>query len=160
MDGENLDLFGDPVPANRGRKGRPEHVPTKENCNKVKMLLALGWRPDDVAGALGITAPTLRKHYSSELRQRDRQRLRLRARLKMLLWGQCEVGNVTAIKEFVRQMEAAEAARASAEFVGERAPVEGKKVAAAREAREAVASAEPESWGELLGDIAAERTLQ
>jgi hypothetical protein len=40
---EIFDIFGDPMPANWGQRGRPQHVPTQQNRNKVSMLLALGW---------------------------------------------------------------------------------------------------------------------
>lgn len=38
-----FDLLGDPIPEGFGKRGRPEHIPTVENRNKVRLLLALGW---------------------------------------------------------------------------------------------------------------------
>lgn len=102
---EVFDLFGDPVAANHGRRGRPQHVPTRENCNKVTMLLALGWSNDRIANALHVTLPTLRKHYFSVLKFRDVQRDRLTAALAMRLWSQVEAGNVSAMKEFQALIE-------------------------------------------------------
>jgi hypothetical protein len=103
--GQIFDLFGDPVPENRGKRGRPEHIPTLENRNKVNMLLALGWGNERIANALNITAPTLRKHYSSELRFRDCARDRLEAKTAMTFWGQFMGGNTGAGREFVRLVE-------------------------------------------------------
>jgi hypothetical protein len=100
-----LDLFGDPVPANWGRRGRPQHIATHENRNKVKLLLALGWSTERIAQALSITTPTLRKNYFRELKFRDEARSKLDARLRELLWLECCKGNVAAIKEFRKLQE-------------------------------------------------------
>src|SRR5579883_3120809 len=97
---DNFDLFGDPVPENWGRRGRPQHIPTLQNRNKVSMLLALGWSNERIARALRITPPSLRKHYFSQLRYRDEARDRMDAALAMKLWSMVESGNVSAIREF------------------------------------------------------------
>ena len=102
---EILDLFGDPVPANWGERGRPEHLATQQNRNKVSMLVALGWSNKRIAAALFITLPTLRKHYFSELRFREVARDRLDAALSMKLWEQVQAGNVGAMKEFQKLLE-------------------------------------------------------
>ena len=95
-----LDLFGDPVPANWGERGRPEHIPTQQNRNRVSMLVALGWSNKRIAAALFITVPTLRKHYFSELKFRDVARDRLEAGVAMKLWEGVQAGNVSAIRAF------------------------------------------------------------
>jgi hypothetical protein len=97
---EILDLFGDPVPANWGQRGRPEHIPTQKNRNRVSMLVALGWSNKRIAAALFVTLPTLRKHYFSELKFRDVARDRLNANLATRLWALFMDGNVAAGKEF------------------------------------------------------------
>lgn len=89
-----------PVPENWGKRGRPAHIATLENRNKVAMLLAFGWNNERIARALQITAPTLRKNYFRELKFRDEQRDRMDASLAMHLWKQVEGGNVAAMKEF------------------------------------------------------------
>jgi hypothetical protein len=103
--GRILDLFGDPVSKNHGRRGRPEHVATAENRRKVNMLLALGWSNPRIAAALRITQPSLRKHYFSELQSRSVARDRLDTKLAMTLWKLVEDGNVSAIKEFRKLLE-------------------------------------------------------
>ncbi len=95
-----FDLFGDPVPSNWGERGRPEHIPTQQNRNRVSMLVALGWNNVRIAAALFITQPTLRKHYFSELKFRDVARDRLEANIAMQLWRGVLDGNVAAIREF------------------------------------------------------------
>jgi hypothetical protein len=76
---QRLDLFGDPVREYRPRGGRPAHIATQGNHNKVSMLLAFGWNNERIARALHITPPTLRARYFSELRYRDEMRDRLDA---------------------------------------------------------------------------------
>lgn len=94
---ERFDLFGDPVPENWGQRGRPQHIPTAENINKVTMLVALGWGNERIAAALDITPPTFRKHYFSLVKRlRSTARDRLDASFAMHLWKQVQEGNVGA----------------------------------------------------------------
>jgi hypothetical protein len=83
----------------------PPHVPSPENVNKVKMLLAFGWSNERIANALNITQPTLRRHYLSVLKVRAIARDALDARRAELLWQQVEKGNVGAMKAFDRFLE-------------------------------------------------------
>jgi hypothetical protein len=57
-----------------GWRGRPEHIATQQNRNKVLMLPALGWNSERIAAALSITPPTLRKNYFREMKFRTEQR--------------------------------------------------------------------------------------
>lgn len=102
---EIFDLFGDPVPANWGQRGRPEHIPTQQNRNRVSMLVALGWSNPRIAAAMFVTLPTLRKHYFSELKYREVARDRLNANLATKLWALFMDGNVGAAREFRKFME-------------------------------------------------------
>lgn len=61
-----LDLFGEPLPAPRGL-GRPPHVPTDETRARVAQLHRAGEHQPAIAEALGITVPTLTRHYGQEL---------------------------------------------------------------------------------------------
>ncbi len=58
-----FDLLGDPIPENRGRRGRPPHISTERNRYNIKLLLALWWTSTRIAQALRITRATLRKYY-------------------------------------------------------------------------------------------------
>jgi hypothetical protein len=102
---EIFDLFGDPVPANWGQRGRPEHVASQQNRNRVSMLVAMGWSNPRIASAMLITLPTLRKHYFSELKFREVARDRLDANLATKLWALFMDGNVAAGKEFRKLLE-------------------------------------------------------
>ena len=138
----NLDLLGDPIPEGFGRRGRPQHIPTERNRNKVMMLLAFGWVDDRIARALSITRPTLRKHYFRELRARDEARDRLDAGLAAKLLELAEDGNVSAAKEFRKLMERNDLmgadllARANASAKAKKAPKLGKKQQALVDAME------------------------
>lgn len=128
---EDFDLFGNPYIAEPPRRGRPPHVVTKETRNRVNMLVALGWTNPRIAGVLGITLPTLRKHYFFELRQRDTARDRLEARRFEIVWRQAEAGNVGAMREVARLLDRndamlAERSLSDAERKRESVPVASK----------------------------------
>lgn len=96
---ESFDLFGDRIPDNWGRRGRPQHIVTAENINKVTMLVALGWGNERIASAMDVTLPTFRKHYFSLVkRQRSIARDRLDAAYAMHLWKQVQEGNAGAMR--------------------------------------------------------------
>ncbi|WP_199763095.1 hypothetical protein [Bradyrhizobium guangdongense] len=100
-----FDLFGDPVPANWGQRGRPEHIASQKNRNLVSMLVAWGWSNPRIAAALYITQPTLRKHYFSELKFREVARDRHDAQLGAMLLQQGANGNVAATKLYFAMVE-------------------------------------------------------
>nr|WP_304363679.1 hypothetical protein [Jiella sp. LLJ827] len=102
-----FDLLGDPIPAGLGKRGRPPHNPTQQNRNKIMLLLAQGWTDARIAGAIGITVPTLRKHYFRELRTRDVARDRVESIGLLTLWEQARSGNTAAMKEFFRRHDMA-----------------------------------------------------
>jgi hypothetical protein len=57
-----VDLFGAPIGRKRGR-GRPRHTPTRRTNAIVWNLQQLGATQEDIARAVGVTVPTLRRHY-------------------------------------------------------------------------------------------------
>lgn len=155
--GADQDLLGDPIPEGFGKRGRPPHIPTGQNRTKVVLLLALGWPDARIASALGITKPTLKKHYFRELRTRAEARNRVQAIRLLTYWTQFREGSVPAGKEYGRlidkfdvdeaQRRFDEAADGPAEDVRKR-PL-GKKEVAAIEAQSAGQGSE---WGDdLLG---------
>ena len=152
---EILDLFGEPVPANWGERGRPQHIASQQNRNRVSMLVALGWSNIRIAAALFITLPTLRKHYFSELKFRDVARDRLNATMATKLWDLFMSGNVAAGKEFRDFVEKndlmlyGQTERPAAS----KAPKLGKKEAA-------LAAAQQPDRGNRLGDLMARRQDQ
>ncbi|UIK04895.1 hypothetical protein [Neorhizobium galegae] len=56
---------------------------------------------------MGITIPTLKKHYFSELKVRDTARDRVEGIGLLALWNMGREGNVAAMKEYFRRHDAA-----------------------------------------------------
>ncbi len=94
----DVDLFGDPVIYRDAKVGRPEHVRTKENANKVSLLFACEYSVKEVAAAMGLSQPTFRKHYFHEIKQRKVAELKLTGLQLARLNEQAALGNVGAIK--------------------------------------------------------------
>lgn len=106
-DFREVDLFGDPVMPRHEGRGRPEHVRTLENSNKVLLGFARGLTVKEAATAIGVSVPTLRKHYSSEVAQRDAAAVRFEmVQLHRLNEG-AKAGSVSAEKELGRRLEKA-----------------------------------------------------
>ena len=104
-DFQAVDLLGDPIPANHAGRGRPPHIPTTRNRNKVRLLLAMGWLDGRIASALRITKATLKKHYFVDLRHRDEARDALEGERLQLLFEAAKKGNVGAMRELGRVLE-------------------------------------------------------
>ena len=102
--------------------------------------LAMGYRDEEIAAAIGVSLPTLRKYYFSELQRRDMQRLRVDLRMVETLAVQAESGNVAAVRELGKAME-----RRDRKIAEERlkqipeAQKAGKKESARMEAKRAAA---------------------
>jgi hypothetical protein len=94
----DFDLFGLPMRKRREGRGRPEHEWTKENSNKINLLMAVGHEIKDIAAAIGVSVPTLRKHYFSELEGLRVAALRLTMHQLFRLNREAEGGNVAAEK--------------------------------------------------------------
>ena len=83
--------------AKRGR-GRPEWEPTPTQRRQVAIWAGAGMRHEDMASALGISTPTLRKHCATELSTGANQR---RAEVLESLFRQAKKGSVTAAKAYL-----------------------------------------------------------
>lgn len=114
-----LDLFGQPVRQRREGRGRPEHVWTKENSQKISLLFACGRDIKDVAAAIGLAIPTLRKHYFSECEGRRHAGIRMRAVQLARLNAEAEKGNVAAEKALAAMIQS-EQVRAMSDQVSTR----------------------------------------
>jgi hypothetical protein len=72
-------------------------VPTEENRNKIMMMMVFGCTNADCAKSIGVSVPTLRKHYLQELSQRTVARLQLDAVRRAALFAKVRAGDVSAI---------------------------------------------------------------
>lgn len=141
-----LDLFGDPVLPRREGRGRPEHVWTLENSNKVLLAFARGLTVKEAAVAIGVSAPTLRKVYFSEVAKRTDAKVRMEMTQLARLNGLAAAGNVSAEKELFKQMEKMrqrDQVRAAAPAPTVKPEKLGKKEAARRAAEEVRGLYEP-----------------
>jgi hypothetical protein len=150
------DLFGDPIPEGFGGRGRPPHLVTDRNRNKVMVLLAVGWAPPRIAATLGVSMPTLKKHYFRELRSRDVMLDRLKALHMTAVLDGVRANNIQAVKEMGRLLDRIDAARFGIgadrddeddDAPPRRKPPVGKKELAAEAARSA---GEGSDWGQDL----------
>lgn len=142
---ENFDLFGNPWVDKPTKRGRPQHEVTPRSRNRVSMLVAMGWANPRICNVLGITLPTLHKHYFYEIAQRDGARDKLEARRMELAWELAEKGNVGALREFGKLLEKSDRMEIERELASEEkrndqkpaAEKLGKKVADERRAIDA-----------------------
>lgn len=65
----NLDLFGVPIDPHFGCKGRPRHKPTDETRRIINDLQASGATLPVIASAVGLSIPTLYRHYLTPRRR-------------------------------------------------------------------------------------------
>lgn len=107
-----FDLLGDPIPQGHGEPGRTGHIATSENVKKVRALLVAGMQKGQIAGELGISLPTLNKHYFgsgkiSYAAARAKAIAEMRAKAVMLLDREAAKGSVSAIKAIAAAAERA-----------------------------------------------------
>lgn len=114
--------------------GHPFFSPTIADRIKVEQLLACGMSQDDIARAIGITKPTLIKHFPEEIATGA---LRKRAEVIQMIFKSADKGVVSAqkyLEEVTRITTAADAVHARGavpakdeEVIVPRAPKLGKK---------------------------------
>lgn len=105
--GENLktDLFGDPIVEPQEGRGRPEHSWSLANSNKVLLAFACGRTVKEAAVAIGVSVPTLRKHYFAEVSKRESAAIRFEMTQLARLNALAESGKASADRELARMME-------------------------------------------------------
>lgn len=135
-DFEAKDLLGDPLRPLPDKRGRRKLRFPAEVYETVEVLAAAGeLSQDDIADAIGVSAPSLRKYFRPEL---VRGLARQKARALSLLAKAAEKGNVSAIKAYMAELDkrGAAAALKERERPAPRAAAKGKK----EERQEAAAS--------------------
>ncbi|WP_245445590.1 helix-turn-helix domain-containing protein [Metarhizobium album] len=156
----NYDLFGDVVPEGLGKRGRPPHVVNDARRAKVMLLMAIGRKNSEIAAALGISEPTLRKSYRAEMRSREEARFRVEGENLLKLFEQVHEGNVAAIKEMRKVLDKAEAGdgefykRAAANATNTKAPKEKKLGKKEQELKDAIEMSDDTPLGRLMNQRA------
>lgn len=107
----DFDLFGNPYEVALRKAGRPEHEPTEENIINIMVLLASGMTNREVAKTVGISVPTLRKHYLHLTKNRAVLLARLKARLRTAQIQQGLAGNAAALSASLRMLDTVSAER-------------------------------------------------
>lgn len=110
--------------------GRPAFKATAATRRKVEELVSCGMSQDDVARALGISRPTLAKHFEDELSNGTAKK---RAEIIGMLYKAAKRGNVTAqrkLEEMSRVAGAAEAVKGRETKEPEPGKKEQEKIAA------------------------------
>lgn len=117
---------------------RPSYKPTAANRRRVAVAAGAGMSHEEIAIGLGITRPTLSKHFEKELSQGAYEK-----RLEVLdaMHRMAKKGNVAAQKAYVALTPAA-----AAPPVAKPAPIGKKEQAQA----DAVTAGQGTEWGELL----------
>lgn len=127
------DLLGGRPFAPREGRGRPEHQATIERLNKVLMAFVAGYSVKQAADIIGVSVPTLRKHYFSAVDMRDKAALQFEIERLVRLNTLAAAGNVSAEKELGRMLERAKVAQMSDQVSGSVRPPkpvkQGKKAA-------------------------------
>jgi len=137
-----------------GAGGRKRYQPLARDRERVAALVAAGMPVGDIARALDITAPTLRRHFRDELATGG---ARKRAEVIDALFRAALKGSVAAQKLAIEMMDRADlgelsrnlgqGAAASAAPEAERAEPLGKKAQADQDARGVI---EKSRWAGLL----------
>jgi len=146
----DFDLLGDPIPDGIGKRGRPPHLVTAENRRKVMVLAAFDKNEAQIAAALGISGPTLKKHYFRELKSRLEARQRLEGKLLGALMKEVDAGNVSAIDKVFKRLDRHDLAigvQPAAKARTAKAPKLGKKAQAEIDAQDVTGEGR---WGALL----------
>lgn len=87
-----------------GAGGRKSYRPSERDREKVEVLVGSGMSVEQIARAMAVTEPTLRKHYRTEL---ETGALRKRGELLMALNRAALKGNVAALRESLAIMDRA-----------------------------------------------------
>ncbi len=99
-------LFG-PQPAERVRgRGRPAHVWDRQFSVRICNLFACGHTVEMVAKVIGLSQPTLRKVYFSEVAARDVMALKVKSEQLARLTEAAIAGNVPAEKALAGMIQA------------------------------------------------------
>lgn len=132
-----------PEATEKPQAGRPPHVPTTESRDLVASAAGGGMRHEEIAIGLGISEPTLRKHYSEELSTGAHQK---RVAVLQALEREAMKGKPAAVRLYLQ----IDPQLAAPPLEGEEEPEEklGKKAQADKDAKSAAQGTE---WSDLLG---------
>lgn len=82
-----------PLKPKAKKAGRPPHKPTDESRATVEAMAGYGILQTDIGVVVGVSKPTLEKHYRAEL---DTGAIKANSKIAESLYKQATSGNVTA----------------------------------------------------------------
>lgn len=156
QDERKLDLFGNPVRSSKGRRGRPPLEISDEDRDAVEAALVKGYTNQHICDVLGISLPSLKRHFRASLQNRDNARERLKLAL-MAAMARAAIEErkpaaASKLLEMMRQDELHETEKKMASNSKRPEPV-GKKQMSALEALDADAQLEAELEQEAHGGV-------
>lgn len=157
QDERKLDLFGNPVRASKGRRGRPALEISDEDRDAVEAALVKGYTNQRICEVMGISLPSLKRHFRASLQNRDNARERLQLAL-MASMARAAIEDrkpaaASKLLEMMRQDELLATEKRLAAVKPKRPEPEGKKQMSAREALDADAQLEAELEQEARGGV-------
>ena len=154
-DTRETDLFGNPVRARKGERGRPPKELSSKDIDMLEAGLMQGWTNKRIAQALDIGVSTLKRNFGPLLRMRDQMPDRLRLLIFSTAVRKSLEGDMGAIRQVRQLMDDNERRLAAARIIRaseDEKPEEpiGKKERARRAAEEVAESGGGDLWG---GDL-------
>ncbi|WP_143595013.1 hypothetical protein [Thioclava sp. DLFJ4-1] len=155
-DPRERDLFGNPVRAGKGRRGRPAKELTEKDVDMLEAGLMKGWSNQRLADVLGVGLSTLKRNFGPMLRERsefpDRLKLALFASTVRKALEKGDMGAVRQLRQLIGEDEALEIERKLRDLPDEKDEPEvvGKKEAQRRAAKDLVSGDAQGTWGDDL----------
>jgi len=124
--------------------GRPEYQPTDKERAQVKALSGMGLTQEEIALVIGMSEPTLRKHFRMEL---DVGMLEANAKVAQSLFRQATSNEKPNVAASIFWLKARAGWRENSGGVVERPELKGKKEQQQEDAKTAQVGTE---WNDLL----------
>jgi len=155
-DHRETDLFGNPVRAGKGRRGRPSKELTEKEIDMLEAGLMKGWSNQRLADVLGVGISTLKRNFGPVLKGRgempDRLKLAIFAATVRKALDKGDMGAVRQLRQMIGEDEARlidARLREEPKDDAEREVI-GKKEAQRRAAKDLVDGDSGNAWGDDL----------
>lgn len=157
QDDRITDLFGKPVRPNKGQRGRPSLEITQEDRDIVEAALVRGYTNQRICEAVGISLPSLKRHFRASLKMRDQARDRMELALFTAMARAAiedrRPAAATKLLEMMRRDELLATETRLAKETSKRPQPEGKKELDARLALDADAQLEADLEQEARSNV-------
>ena len=141
---DDVDLFGEAPAPYRDPRGRRKLRFDAQTYKKVENLRALGMNQEEIATAINVSVPTLRKYFLPELQAAVS---RVKARVFLAMMDKVDEGSVPAMRAALQLLEQGGAMPAPVRSRGKAEAPVGKKLQADLDA---ITAHRGTDWGSLL----------